>query len=130
MIEYAAKDVHVLLPLYEVLKAKIGEADLTYVAEIEHRTLPAVVWMSSAGVPIDAAVRRVAQRLRLATGQAKELARRIRSLARRDFEPLTHLCGIDLLTAGALAGILGPPTSRRFSNDAQLAAYAGVAPLE
>lgn len=38
--------------------------------------------------------------------------------------------GIDLLTAGALAGILGPPTSRRFSNEAQLAAYAGVAPLE
>jgi DNA polymerase I len=54
MVEYAARDVEVLLPLYEVLKAKIGEADLTYVAEIEHRALPAVVWMSSAGVPIDA----------------------------------------------------------------------------
>jgi DNA polymerase-1 len=54
MIEYAAKDVEVLLPLYEALKAKIVEADLTYVAEIEHRALPAVVWMSSAGVPIDA----------------------------------------------------------------------------
>jgi DNA polymerase I len=54
MIEYAAKDVEVLLPLYEVLEAKIEEAGLTYVAEIEHRALPAVVWMSSAGVPIDA----------------------------------------------------------------------------
>jgi ribonuclease D len=54
MIEYAARDVEVLLPLYEVLKAKIEEVDLSYVAEIEHRTLPAVVWMSSAGVPIDA----------------------------------------------------------------------------
>ena len=54
MIEYAAKDVEVLLPLYEVLKAKIEEASLTYAAEIEHRALPAVVWMSSAGVPIDA----------------------------------------------------------------------------
>jgi DNA polymerase-1 len=54
MIEYAAKDVEVLLPLYEVLKAKIEEAGLTYVAEIEHRALPAVVWMSSTGVPIDA----------------------------------------------------------------------------
>jgi DNA polymerase I len=53
MVEYAAKDVEVLLPLYEVLKAKIEEADLTYVAESEHRALPAVVWMSSAGVPID-----------------------------------------------------------------------------
>jgi transposase len=77
-----------------------------------------------------AAVRRLARRLCLATGQAKELARRIRSLARQDFEPLTRLCGINLLTAGALAGILGPATSGRFSNDAQLAAYAGVAPLE
>jgi transposase len=77
-----------------------------------------------------AAIRRLARRLRLATEQAKDLARRIRSLAREDFEPLTRLCGIDLLTAGALAGILGPPTSRQFSNDAQLAAYTGVAPLE
>ena len=54
MIEYAARDVEVLLPLYESLRAKIEEADLTYVAEAEHRALPAVVWMSSAGVPIDA----------------------------------------------------------------------------
>jgi transposase len=77
-----------------------------------------------------AAIRRLARRLRLATEQAEELARRIRSLARKGFHPLTRLCGINLLTAGALAGILGPPTSRRFSNDAQLAAYAGVAPLE
>jgi DNA polymerase-1 len=54
MIEYAARDVEVLLPLYEVLKAKIEEEGLTYVAEIEHRALPAVVWMSCAGVPINA----------------------------------------------------------------------------
>ena len=37
-----------------MLKVKIEEAGLTYVAEIEHRILPAVVWMSGAGVPIDA----------------------------------------------------------------------------
>jgi DNA polymerase I len=54
MIAYAAKDVEVLISLYEVLNAKIEEAGLTYIAEIEHRALPAVVWMSSAGVPIDA----------------------------------------------------------------------------
>jgi DNA polymerase-1 len=54
MIDYAAKDVEVLLPLYEVLKTKIEEAGLTHIVEIEHRALPAVVWMSSAGVPIDA----------------------------------------------------------------------------
>ncbi len=44
------------------------------------------------------------------------------------FSPLTRLRGVNLLTAGALAGILGP--GRRFATDAQLAAYAGVAPLE
>ena len=38
------------------------------------------------------------------------------------------ICGVDLLTAAAIAGILGP--GHRFANDAQLAAYAGVAPLE
>jgi ribonuclease D len=43
MIGYAARDVEILLPLYEVLKAKIAEAGLTHVAEIEHRALPAVV---------------------------------------------------------------------------------------
>jgi transposase len=75
-----------------------------------------------------AAVRRLAQRLQLAVDQAEALAKRIKSLAGTRFEPLTRLCGVDLLTAGALAGILGP--GRRFSTDAQLAAYAGAAPLE
>ena len=75
-----------------------------------------------------AAVRRLAQRLRLALDQADELARRIRARAEAGFSPLTGLCGVSLLTAGALAGILGP--GRRFATEAQLAAYAGVAPLE
>jgi transposase len=75
-----------------------------------------------------AAVRRLAQRLRLALDQAEELAEQIRTRTGRSFSLLTRLCGINLLTAGALAGILGP--GRRFASDAQLAAYAGVAPLE
>jgi DNA polymerase I len=54
MFEYAARDVEVLIPLHETLKARIEGVGLTYVAEIEHRALPAVVWMSRAGVPIDA----------------------------------------------------------------------------
>jgi len=74
-----------------------------------------------------AAVRRLAKRLRLALSQADELAREIEANV-ADFAPLTRLCGVNLLTAGSLAGILGP--GRRFSSDAQLAAYAGVAPLE
>ncbi len=73
------------------------------------------------------AVRRLAKRLRLALSQADELAQEIEAKA-ADFAPLTRLCGVSLLTAGALAGILGP--GHRFSSDAQLAAYAGVAPLE
>jgi transposase len=75
-----------------------------------------------------AAVRRLSKRLSLALSQAEDIAHRIRDLAGECFLPLTRLCGVNLLTAGALAGILGP--APRFANDAQLAAYAGVAPLE
>ncbi len=101
------------------LKSKAGLAALrTYVAPNDHP-----LQMERA-----AAVRRLAQRLQLAVDQAENLAKRIRELASVRFAPLTRLCGVDLLTAGALAGILGP--GRRFSTDAQLAAYAGVAPLE
>jgi transposase len=73
-------------------------------------------------------VRQLAQRLRLAFLQAEELEERIKELAEASFSPLTRLCGINLITAGTLAGILGP--GNRFASDAQLAAYAGVAPLE
>ena len=60
--------------------------------------------------------------------QARDLAKQIGSLTEERFAPLTRLCGISLLTAGTLAGILGP--GNRFTTDAQLAAYAGVSPLE
>lgn len=72
-------------------------------------------------------LRRLAQRLQLLVEQARELAAQICELA-APFAPLATICGIDLLTAGALASLLGP--GRRFASDAQLAAYAGVAPLE
>src|SRR4051794_29375058 len=74
-----------------------------------------------------ATVRRLAQRLQLLVEQARELAAQIRRQAAR-YAPLATICGIDLLTAGALAGLLGP--GQRFASDAQLATYAGVAPLE
>lgn len=73
-------------------------------------------------------MRRVARRLRLVEEQAKTLAAEIRQLAAPRFASLTTICGVSFLTAGALAGILGPGC--RFSSDAQLAAFAGVAPLE
>ena len=76
-----------------------------------------------------AAVRRTAQRLQLAVDQVAELTTRIKDLAlAAGLEPLTRLCGVNLLTAAALAGILGP--GLRFSSDAHLASYAGAAPLE
>lgn len=75
-----------------------------------------------------AALRRLAQRLRLALEQAQALKREICALAAQHYAPLTQLVGVELLTAGTLAGILGP--GRRFQSEAQLAAYAGVAPLE
>lgn len=74
-----------------------------------------------------ASVRRLTIRLKLALAQADELGARIRELA-APYAGLTALCGVNLLTAGTLAAILGP--GKRFSTDAQLAAYAGVAPLE
>ncbi len=73
-------------------------------------------------------VRRLAQRLRRLEDEADELAERIRELAAPRYSALTQLCGINLLTAGMLAGMLGP--GQRFATDAQLAAYAGVSPLE
>jgi transposase len=75
-----------------------------------------------------AAVRRIGARLQLASAQADDLARQLRRLAAPGYSPLTQLFGVNLLTAAALAGVLGP--GQRFSTDSQLAAYAGVAPLE
>src|SRR5215203_1107598 len=54
MLTYAAKDVEVLPPLHEKLAAKAEDADLKKIMEIEHRALPAMVWMSNAGVSFDA----------------------------------------------------------------------------
>ncbi|HEV2123793.1 MAG TPA: IS110 family transposase, partial [Chloroflexota bacterium] len=75
-----------------------------------------------------AAIRRLAQRLRLVIEQAAALEQEIAAVAAPRYQPLTQIIGVQLLTAGALAGILGP--GQRFTSEAQLAAYAGVAPLE
>jgi DNA polymerase-1 len=54
-LSYASRDVEVLVPLYQALAGKIREAGLERVAEIEERCLPALVWVSSAGVAFDVA---------------------------------------------------------------------------
>jgi len=69
-------------------------------------------------------VRHLAARLILALEQAAATTGAIEELARR---PLDAIPGVAALTAGLLAAELG---SRHFATDAQLASYAGVAPLE
>lgn len=71
-------------------------------------------------------VRHLADRLVLAMTQVDALGRQIATLG-APLTPLLAIPGIGALTAGMLAGILG---SRHFATDAQLASYAGVAPLE
>jgi transposase len=75
-----------------------------------------------------ASVRRLAQRLQLASDQATDLQRQIEARAQAGFSPLTSLKGVGPLLAGTVAGLLG--AGARFTTEAQLAAYAGVAPLE
>lgn len=74
------------------------------------------------------ALRMLGQRLRLAVAQATELKTQIEARARAGFSPLIRLKGVNALTAGMLAAILGP--GQRFPTDADLALYADVAPLE
>lgn len=75
-----------------------------------------------------ATVRRLAGQLLLLEKQIAELAAEIEQQADRHYQALTALCGVGLLMAGMLAGHLG--CVDRFSTDAQVASYAGVAPLE
>jgi DNA polymerase-1 len=52
-LHYAAADVEVLVPLYRALEAKIREAGLEKVADIEHRCIPGLVWLSRCGILFD-----------------------------------------------------------------------------
>ncbi len=53
-LAYAVLDAAVLVPLYEALDAKLQEAGMAQVAEIERRCLPTVAWLSGVGVGFDA----------------------------------------------------------------------------
>lgn len=54
MLEYAAKDAQILLPLAEVFESKVTGSDLKSVWKIERRAFQAMLWMARAGVPLDA----------------------------------------------------------------------------
>jgi transposase len=65
------------------------------------------------------AIRLLGQRLHLVLSQAEALKTQIEARARVGYSPLIRLKGINALTAGMLAAILGP--GRRFPTDADLA---------
>lgn len=75
-----------------------------------------------------ATVRRLAARLQLTLQQLAEIEEGIDELVSVGYEPLMAIDGVAKLTTGMLVAYLGP--GHRFQSDAQLAAYAGVAPVE
>ncbi|TMC02960.1 MAG: hypothetical protein E6J41_28885, partial [Chloroflexi bacterium] len=54
-LTYAARDAAVLLPLRDRLRVELERAGLSEVAGIEHRALPAMVWLEQTGAPFDPA---------------------------------------------------------------------------
>jgi DNA polymerase-1 len=52
-IQYAAYDAAVVLPLAKILADKLKEAALMTTCKIEHRCLPALVWMKGAGIKLN-----------------------------------------------------------------------------
>lgn len=101
---------------------------LTKTATLE--VLRALTWPDLTGLEAAhvASIRRLARKLLLLAEQDAELATEIEAEAQQHYQGLTSLSGVALLTAGMLAGYLG--SVDRFTSDAQVAAYAGVAPLE
>jgi transposase len=75
-----------------------------------------------------ASIRRLGARLALLTVQATELEKEISALGKARFCPLMEMKGVKGLTAGTLAALMG--CGQRFAREDQLAAYAGIAPLE
>jgi DNA polymerase-1 len=55
MLSYAALDARVTFDLYEPVAAKIKQAGLGRVADIENRAVPAFVWLTASGAPFDGA---------------------------------------------------------------------------
>jgi DNA polymerase I-like protein with 3'-5' exonuclease and polymerase domains len=51
-LAYAARDVEVLRPLLQVFQEKVAAAGLGATVSLEHRCLPAMVWMAARGVGV------------------------------------------------------------------------------
>jgi len=74
------------------------------------------------------AIERLAARCFLALADVSRYTTEIEAIAKEHFAPLVEIHGIGLLTAGVIASHLGPQA--RFVSEGQVAAYAGVAPIE
>lgn len=81
----------------------------------------------SAQIQLQTIQRRV-RRLLALCDDLDTVSAHLQTLSRPVARPLTTIFGVGELTAGMLAGYLGP--GDRFATDAQLARYAGVAPVE
>lgn len=119
------------------LHALLLEAEPTYRQRFASLTSPATIARLCDYEPLQQtlvsracaqSIRRRAARLRDLLAEAERLSDQLRRLAMQQYAPLTELCGVGPLSAAQLAAHLGG--GPRFGNDAQLAAYAGVAPLE
>jgi transposase len=99
--------------------------DAAAVGPLRELTMPAGDAVTTARVTV---VHRLAERLQLVLGQSVTSKREIETLARQHFAPLLAIPGVGALTAGMVAAQLG--AGQRFATDAQVAMYAGVAPLE
>jgi DNA polymerase-1 len=113
MLEYAAKDAQILLPLAEVFEPKVMDSDLKSVWEIERRAFRAMLWMARAGVPLDA------------EGSSEHLRRNVETEVNRLKEKLDELAQARLQgrernrnspkqvkEAFALAGVKLPDTAK------------------
>lgn len=81
----------------------------------------------SAQIQLQTAQRRV-RRLLALLDDLEAVSTQLEAMSRPVAAPLTEVYGVAELTAGMLAGYLGP--GDRFDTDAHLASHAGVAPLE
>jgi transposase len=115
-----------LLRLDPAYKRAMGSlrnrAGLEAVLALDDRSLGA-----SQRIQLHSAQRRATRMLAL-LDDLDAVSAELETLAEPLAGPLTTMFGVAALTAGMLAGYLGP--GRRFGSDAELARYAGVAPLQ
>ncbi len=124
MAAYAGSDAQVLPELYRRLSEKLEKAGLSGVMELEMGALPAVLWMSLSGVPVDEAGWR--ERAFHAEEETVRLSRKLDELAgkREDGKPWNWNSWQHVIRAAKEAGIELPDTKdetlSRYASDSEL----------